>query len=480
MGTSDFDAGAIRRGTIADRRARWGVAGVAAGALVLYLLIAFGGFRYQRVGMDLGIFDQALQAYSRLQTPYIPIKAQEPFNILGDHFSPIIILLAPLYRLFPHALTLLCAQAVLFAGSVWFVGQYACRRGLGRASYLVAAGFAVSYGVLSAVTYDFHEVAFGLPILLWALWAALERRDWHLVGACAAMTLVKEDMPMYIAGLALVLFFTGRKLFGICLGLASVAVTLLLIYLVIPYFSYWGHYAYIGSGARGLRSVGAMAYAFAAHLFSWRGLVFLLLIAATAGLGLKSKLMLVLLPTVIFRFMANDQVYLGFYFHYGVLPAAVCFMAMIDGWRRWGSGLGRLSGDALIRVQKWLLAAGAALGVVGSMGWMSLYGLVGHSQMIADRAAVQALIPDRADVAADVYLVPQIVDRTKAQVAYQSWTDETGAPIRSDWVFLDRQSRAFFNHIDPWVPDLIEELTAEGRYELVAERGRYVLLRLAT
>jgi len=110
------------------------------------------------------------------------------------------------------------------------------------------------------------------------------------------------------------------------------------------------------------------------------------------------------------------------------------------------------------------------------MSWMSLYGLVGHSQMLADRSAVQSLIPNQASVAADVYLLPQIVDRTTVQVAHPSWKDETGIPIRAEWVFLDRQSRAFFNHTtSPWVGSLIDQLT-EGQYEVVAERGRYVLL----
>jgi len=447
---------------------------IALGALVLYLLIAFGGFRFQRTGMDLGIFDQAVKAYSHFQIPYIPIKAQAPFNILGDHFSPVIALLAPLYWLWPNARVLLCAQAVLFALSVWIVGRYAWRRGLGRMAFAVEAGFAVSYGVLSAAAYDFHEVAFGLPILLWALWALLEKHDGQLVIACIAMVFVKEDMPMYIAGIALVLFFTGRRLFGVILGAASVAVTILLIYVVIPYFSYWGHYAYIGSGARGLRSISGMALSMGDHLLSVKGIGFLLLILVTAGLGLKSKIMLVVIPTVVFRFMANDSVYLSFYFHYGVLLTGVLFMAMIDGWQRWkGRWINR---RRLVSLQKWLLGIGAVAGLIASMSLMSLYGLAGHSDMIDNREAVESLIPDGANVAADVYLVNDLVDRTTVQVAYPTWKDETGAPITSDWVLLDIQSRAFYNSTDPWVEPLINQLTSSGQYIVVDQVRRYVLL----
>jgi len=448
---------------------------IAVGALILYTLITFGAFRYQRVGMDLGIFDQAMQSYSQFQLPHSAIKAQVPFNLLGDHFSPIIALLAPLYWLWPDARMLMCAQAVLFAASVGFVGWYAVRRGLGRVAYLIEAGFAVSYGVMSAACYDFHEIAFGLPILLWAVWALREKHDRQLIVACIAMVLVKEDMPMYIAGIALVLFFTGRKLFGVILGVCSIAVTLLLILVVIPYFNIDGKYAYIGSDARGLRSISDMALSIVHHLISWPGISFLLLIVVTAGLGLRSKLMLVVIPTVVFRFMADDPTYLGFHFHYGVLLTGVAFMAMIDAWDRW-PGWRRISRGTLVSAQKWLLLIGGVVGLIASGGVLDLYGLAGHTQMVADRTAVEAQIPTGANVAADVYLVDQIVDRTTVQVAYPWWTDETGAVIQADWVFLDIQTRGFYNPTQPWVQPLINELTSSGSYRVVDQAGRYVLL----
>ena len=128
-------------------------------------MIALGSFRGLILGQDLGIFDQAVQAYSRFQVPFIQLKAQGGFNILGDHFSPIIMLLAPFYWLWPSAKMLMVAQALLFAGSVFFVGWYALRRGMGLAAYLAEAAFALSYGVLSAMVFDFHEIAFGLPMV---------------------------------------------------------------------------------------------------------------------------------------------------------------------------------------------------------------------------------------------------------------------------------------------------------------------------
>ena len=41
---------------------------------------------------DLGIFAEAVQAYSRFEAPIVPIKGPG-YNLLGDHFHPILALL---------------------------------------------------------------------------------------------------------------------------------------------------------------------------------------------------------------------------------------------------------------------------------------------------------------------------------------------------------------------------------------------------
>ena len=58
---------------------------------------------------DLGIFAEAVQAYSRFEAPIVPIKGPG-YNLLGDHFHPILALLGPIFRLFPSALTLLASR----------------------------------------------------------------------------------------------------------------------------------------------------------------------------------------------------------------------------------------------------------------------------------------------------------------------------------------------------------------------------------
>jgi uncharacterized membrane protein len=58
---------------------------------------------------DLGIFTQLARQYAALEAPIVTIKG-ESFNLLGDHFHPLLVVLGPIFAIFPHAFTLLVVQ----------------------------------------------------------------------------------------------------------------------------------------------------------------------------------------------------------------------------------------------------------------------------------------------------------------------------------------------------------------------------------
>jgi len=70
----------------------------------LFLRLAFtlhDNFAYMT--FDLGIFDQAVWLISQGKTPFVTARG---IHILGDHFSVILYLLAPIYALVPSPKTL--------------------------------------------------------------------------------------------------------------------------------------------------------------------------------------------------------------------------------------------------------------------------------------------------------------------------------------------------------------------------------------
>ncbi|WP_448073813.1 DUF2079 domain-containing protein [Georgenia yuyongxinii] len=126
--------------TRADRVVPWALAGAVAA-----LYSAFAVTQWRRLespSWDLGIFTQLAKAYAHLEAPIVPIKG-EGFNLLGDHFHPLLVLLGPVYRLFPSGLGLLILQAVLLGLSVVPVASVA-RELLGRGR---GTALGVAYGL---------------------------------------------------------------------------------------------------------------------------------------------------------------------------------------------------------------------------------------------------------------------------------------------------------------------------------------------
>src|SRR5438876_8496432 len=102
---------------------------------------------------DHGVQDQTVWGYSQLQM--IPNTVEMIPNLLGDHFHPILMTVAPLYWIWDDARVLFLVQAVLLAAAAvpifWWARQ---RLGL-LPAMAVEAAYLTFWGVLSAVIYDF-------------------------------------------------------------------------------------------------------------------------------------------------------------------------------------------------------------------------------------------------------------------------------------------------------------------------------------
>lgn len=67
-----------------------------------FALVSVFRFRTMSISSwDLGIFEQAVRGYAHFQAPIVDLKGPGT-NILGDHFSPILIVLAPSTGCSPH------------------------------------------------------------------------------------------------------------------------------------------------------------------------------------------------------------------------------------------------------------------------------------------------------------------------------------------------------------------------------------------
>jgi hypothetical protein len=448
----------------------WGALLLAALAFVLYSAVSLLRQRQLQTGFDLTIFDQLAQQYSRLEPPYLLVKSQLPFNQLGDHFSPILVVLAPFYRLWPSADMLLVAQALLVALAVFLITRFAVHR-LDRTGYLFGALFALSFGVIRVIAFDFHEVAFAVPLMVLAVVDLVEGRHRRLLIWVVLLLAVKEDSALLVVGLGLALVLRRRFAWGWSLVAVGVAWFVVITQVVIPALSFNGRYTYFGSLGGGGGPLGILRTA-AGSLFSWQGLLFLLALAAMAGLGLLSPLMIIVVPTVLTRFLSSTGTYTSIDYHYNGTLMVVCVVAAVEVVGRWQADpWGRRRW--LLRGQYGLAVAMAVFGVAASPVPLTLgLGVVGCDRCDASRAVLEA-VPDGVRVIADVYLMPQLVDRTQVMEARPSWTDWTDQPLVADWVVLNLSSR--YDDDPSWAVER-ERLLEESGYVPIAADGDVIVL----
>ncbi|MFE6747075.1 DUF2079 domain-containing protein [Kitasatospora purpeofusca] len=329
---------ALRR----PRPLSWGLAGLFA---ALYACVAVN--RHRRMltqAYDLGIFEQAVRAYAHGEAPVVLLKGPG-YQLLGDHFHPLLAVLAPLYRLFPSAVTLLLAQAVLMALAVVPLARWAFEVGGPRLAVLVGALTGTSWGIVEAVADDFHEIAFAVPLLAFAATALGRSRPVAAVLWALPLVLVKEDLGLTVAVVgALVLVRAGRgsgtRALGFGVAVFGLAATALTVLVVLPSFNPDGNFDYWGQ--MGTREAAGAPWELAARLV-WPPLKWLLLglAAATAGfLGLRSPLVLLCAPTLGWRLAADNSHYWGVGYHYSAVLMPLLLAALVDAVRRTGAFAG--------------------------------------------------------------------------------------------------------------------------------------------
>ncbi|MEO3782423.1 DUF2079 domain-containing protein [Actinocorallia sp. B10E7] len=436
----------------------------------VYTLVSLGRHaRMETSAYDLGIFTQAVRGYAGPGAPLSEIKGPG-FHLLGDHFHPILAVLAPFYRLWPDAAMLLVAQSVLVCASVFPIARFAIRRTGRAAGTAVALAYGLSWGLQGAVAFDFHEIAFAVPLLAFAMVALAEKR-WT-AAACWSLPLllVKEDMGLTVAAVGLYLVYRRRRRLGLFLAAAGAAGVVLSIRVFVPAFNHAGVYPYADRASDGLSGVLRLPAGFVEHPEKF-GLVLLLLLA-TAFTAPRSSLLLIAAPSLTARLASDNPLYWDTGdVHYNAILMPIAFVAAVEGMTAL-----RASTRPPLRLHAaaapWIaLAVAIALVPQRSFGDLlspAFYRADPHT-VAADR--VLRLIPDGASVAASSRLTPRLAHRTDVVV----FPSESSRPVR--WIALDLKRRTDVPRPVAVQDSAQADLPGLG-FELVAQEDGVILYRL--
>jgi uncharacterized membrane protein len=461
---------------------------IALAAFIAYDTISV--FKYLRLdpgSWDLGIFTEYVKQLARARAPVVSIRGAG-FNLLGDHFQPIVVLLVPFFRVFPTAETLLVAQALLTAVSVIPVCR-AAQELLGTwASRGIGVAYAFSWGLQQMVNFDFHEIAFAVPLLALSLSALVRRRLWPAVAWALPLVFVKEDQGFTVAAIGLVIAGMGLVVLsrgsdppmafgpagpgerppaigrgeagawiraGGLLAVWGLAWSVLAIAVIIPHFNPMHHYPYWYDGGvvgpSGHASVSALAHQItqAGHEKLWTTFLILL---PVAFLALRSPLVLIALPSLALRFISTNSYFWGTGWHYDATVMPIVFLAAVDGMARFRARSRRRTGAARRRGPSWLPPPGEAVARYGGAvmviiaGWLAFrfpldtlwspqtYDITSH---VSAEDAAMARVPDGVTVEATLSMLAPLAARDDT---YWIGTSPNPAP---DYVVFDDTNSGF-------------------------------------
>jgi uncharacterized membrane protein len=422
----------------------------------------FQHYSFQTNAFDLSIFDYGLYYTLKGRFLWTPFLAAP--HLLADHFSPLLLTLLPLYLLHdgPHALLVVQAGMVVVSGVPLFLSARALLGGRAAALGITIAYFGNLY-LVRGLLYDFHLEMWIPAFFLAGLWLIEVRHQPHWgTAVLAAAMLIKEDVPIYVAALALYFAVTGQRRVAIHLALASVIYGAFVALVGLP--------ALVGGASppNALSAWTAVGHTipeilgyFLAHPVEAAGVFWtrtlLRLLGSFGFLPLLSPwALLATVPGLFVSFSSSHlQQNLSHYYAAPVLP----LLAWATIW-------------ALRRVQAAMGQAVLYAFIAGLM-LMNLHYVTMFRVTERDReglALIRAL-PRTASIAAPSHIVPHLPKREDVYVIGATWRQE---PV--DFVLLDLRRRGWPLR-RPAVAALATGLEGDPLYQKALDRHGYVLFR---
>jgi uncharacterized membrane protein len=460
---------------------------------------------------DLSIYTEYVKQLADLRAPIVDIRAPG-FNLLGDHFQPIVALLAPFFRVFPSSATLVVGQALLIAASVFPVSQLAREKlGVGPAR-AIAVAYGFSWGLQQLPQFDFHEIAFAVPLLAFSLSALARGQTKAAVWWALPLVFVKEDQGFTVAAIGIYLIVAGlrakvpdpwdpadadgrgRMTAGLLLLIWGFAWSLVAIGVIIPHFNpahvyqYWSDGGILAPGGHPsvLGLIRQLLHAWPDKL---QTLVMLLL--PTAFIALRSPITLIVIPSLLLRFISTNSAFWGTYWHYNATVMPILFIAAIDALARIGAAMdidpatGGPAGWASGRQGPWPAALagarryGAAMMVaiavplafqfpLSQLWNAQTYRISPH---VAAAQAAMARVPDGATVLTTLDLLAPLAARADTY-----WIGNSGNP-RTQYIVFDGLDSDYSPAIKD-VPAFISSLYPLHTYTEIFSSGDVYVFRL--
>lgn len=213
----------------------------------LYSCIVFvNHYLFRTFTGDLSYYSQTIYEFSLFRFGEYKLNWSIYWHTFGDHFEPILMLIAPLRYLF-GTVTLLVVQMVsVLMGAVGLYRYVAHRTDKRWLPHLAVFWFCSFWGIYSALSFDFHPNVLASMMLPW-LFDAFERKHWRASAIWLLLFVMCGEKMAFWAifiGLGMALLHRkDRKMVIIALGTSVFSLIWMLISVkfIIPSFLNEGH-----------------------------------------------------------------------------------------------------------------------------------------------------------------------------------------------------------------------------------------------
>ena len=429
---------------------------------------------FQSGRADLGSMVQAIWNTVHGHVLGTTTAAGSEVSRLGIHVDPLLILVAPLFWIWSSPLLLPIVQVLAVASGALPVFWLA-RKHLG--SSRPAANFAFAYLLYPATQFNaftiaagFHPLSLAVPLVLYALWFLDEDRlvAFSILALLASTT--NEEVPLAVGCLGIwYAVRKGRRLFGLGVFAAGLAVTVFDFLWVIPHFSrsgadpFSGRYRAVGGTPGGMaHKLATDPMAFVHAVATGHKAVFLvLMLFPFLGLWLLEPLLFFgAVPALVINLLSSwgNQTSIGYEDTAAIVPFVVAASVL---------GTARLKRGAS-RVSVLILTAVAIIAIYSPVYFLAKDVRALGSSSISAKAHALSLIPPGAPVSASNLLGGHLSERRYvATFPYVS---------RARWIVVDTRDPTYRGGATLLARDL-QKYESDGAWRIVYSSDNIVVLR---
>ncbi|MDD5547287.1 MAG: DUF2079 domain-containing protein [Candidatus Pacebacteria bacterium] len=460
--------------------------------IFLYILI-FGVFAcvrhydFQTQAFDMGIFNQSF--WNSLHGHFMESSienTQGVSNHFGMHWSPILLTLLPGYAIFPSPYFLLIIQTVILAFGAWPLYLLA-KKVLGESGKRIPLLLTIAYLIFPALhwvnSFDFHELAFLVPILIAAFYF-IEIKNWlwsiiFLILAAA----VKEDAILIVlfAGIYLILksnkennsWLTKQRKIGLAIIISAIIYFLIATKLIMPAFGggllHLSRFSDLGeTPGQIIKNLIINPALLINTIFAQQKLFYLLwLFLPVAFLPLLSPIsLIILIPGLAENLLSSWGAQTAGLYHYDALLIGGIFIGAVYGAKNFLNIFN--SKEKYLRWALIILPITAFLmrSPISPISFpIELFRANDHWESY--RQIVENM-PSKASISAETHIIPHLSNREKIY----KLGDE---PEMTDIVIIDGSDLSGFNNEESF-QKYADSYMETGKYNFTAIKDRYFIL----